>query len=336
MLPNSLNFGLAEASDFRSKINAHALGKHRFDRATTPESFRIHPFLCLDAAKRRKIKKNAKMQTTVDKNVIFFVFLYLTARTENCMTVTQRFIMNRVKLALLTAVSIATAFTFLACEEKGKKAEAAPAAEEASAPVSCKAKLLESITDESGFINKFEYDAHNRIIKKYNSNFTETITYGADGSVKINDKPYRKNGNTIYKDNETITVNEDGYVIKVENDYYNDTWQYQGGNLISIKGVRKDNGNETLSSYSYDDKPSPLRNDKTPRWLLGDLNLSGDNNNVLSSVSDNGLGDMFVNDFSYEYDSDGFPIEETVSFEGESQTRTFTYCGGTSTKGANK
>jgi hypothetical protein len=213
----------------------------------------------------------------------------------------------------------------IACEEKDKNAEPGGG------------KLLENVVDSNGFITKYEYDAQNRIIKIYNRNFTQTIVYSADGSVKINDKSYRKNETTITiqdgSSKRVFTMNEDGYVVKSENDFYKETWQYQGGNLISINGVRKDNGNKTLTLYRYDDKPSPFRNCKTPRWILSILSVSGNKNNKVSEETDNGLGDGFYYGFSYEYDKDGFPTKEIISVDGEKFITTFTYRN--ETKGAN-
>jgi len=232
------------------------------------------------------------------------------------------------KKQLLTA-TLALALTLtLGCEEKTEKAaaqaqiaEAKAAAEKAAAEqaeadeqdkaeeiteeiakktVSCKAgekvKLLESITTNGSFIEKFEYDDQNRLIK-IQSVITDgkiddptIITYSSDDLITVegfdNMKYVKKfviNGNTI-----NVSVKEVG--IK-------DTLKY----TLNADGYAEREG------YLYDDKKSPFSNTNTPKWLLQNLGYEDTKNNVLK-YSD---GEGSSGDFEYEYDSEGFPTKRT-------------------------
>jgi uncharacterized protein YecT (DUF1311 family) len=123
-----------------------------------------------------------------------------------------------------------------------------------------------------------------------------------------------------------MIVNADDNIIteKIEwhrvDDVRNLEYKYQGGNRISTKEA-----NKGLTSFKYDDKPSPFRNDKTPKWLLqSTFGGFGLNNNVVSSKSN-----TENIEYKYEYGSDGFPNKQikTTNTGGKlaSETTTFSY-----------
>jgi len=216
------------------------------------------------------------------------------------------------KLALTAALGLAITFTFTACGKGGGDV-----------------KLLETITDESGNVQKrFEYDKQNRIVKIDN----DTITY-ADNLITVGTQKYVINGNTVTVDGSSFTIDKDGYFVKREGEGWALTLEYRDGNLIkrSIKGE--------LPSVDvmdkYDDKKSPFFNCNSPKWLLYELRILDSyitfisKNNVLemNTQGDNNITRVY----KYEYDGDGFPTKLTKEETDEDNTtRTitrFTYRG---------
>jgi hypothetical protein len=197
-------------------------------------------------------------------------------------------------------------------------------------------KLLESITDDSGKVQKkFEYDEQNRIVKMYsydvggNLSSTKTITYtddlvmlkyASDGeTIK-----FVREGNTIEADSRTLTVNEGGYIVEINGSYNSDIYQYQDGNIIKItfenSAEGADMSNFTIDYKKYDDKKSPFFNSNTPKWLLqylieGDFYTS-DNYTSKNNVLESEISSENTIEYTYEYDSDGFPIKQTREVSG--------------------
>jgi len=185
-------------------------------------------------------------------------------------------------------------------------------------------KRLEYITDDVGdLIEKFEYDDKNRLVKVYEYNVirsyehgvtvgfdygegkiasTKTITYNGDDSVTVDAEKFVKNGNTITSKSDTITINEDGYLVSYVS--HGDSYQYQDGNMTEQK-------EEWPRSYSYskfDDKKTPFSNTNTPKWLLLHLvdKTYANKNNVLKKE-----GRACWVDYTYEYNSEGLPTKRT-------------------------
>jgi len=187
--------------------------------------------------------------------------------------------------ALTAALALATTFT-ISCGKWGGDV-----------------KLLETITDESGKVQRFEYDKQNRIVKIGD----KTITY-ADNLITVGTQKYAINGKTITEDDKPFTINGDGYIVNES--YGNIDYEYKDGNLIRVfwgESAYEDN-------YSYDDKKSPFSNCTTPKWLLqrlsGIYSTGASKNNVVSYEGENGKGT-----YKYEYDSDGFPLKLTRTYK---------------------
>jgi len=187
-------------------------------------------------------------------------------------------------------------------------------------------KLLETITDGSGKVQRFEYDKKNRIVKIND----DTIIY-ADNLITVGTKKFAINGNTVTAENGTYTIDKDGYIIKDRtNDGTEGEHKYKDGNLIEVSWNYGD-----VNSYSYDDKKSPFSNSNTPKWLIQHL-LNKAYASKNNAVYD---GDGRVDDTSkYEYDSDGFPVKVTITaklYEGceenceETTITRYTYRGET-------
>ena len=237
-------------------------------------------------------------------------------------------------------------------EEAAAKAKAeaeadAAAAEIAAAFASCGkgsggVKLLECITDKKGKERyyKFGYDEQNRIIKIYGKFFINTITYDGSGSVTVKEvetqgsgrvKKYVKNANTIIddKDKDTLTIDKDGYIVKLAREFGSLIYKYEDGNLTGIE-------NDSHFS-SYDNKKSPFSNSNTPKWFIQLLAyVEGDafasKNNPLSKAWFGGEVSGSCT-YKYEYDSDDFPITNTNKCEVEGEEITnitrFVYRGET-------
>jgi len=190
--------------------------------------------------------------------------------------------------------------------------------------------------DDTGSYNKYEYDSQNRITKiswfdKANGDFyntTKTFFYNGNDLVKTVEKgqwhddvtiEYVKNGNKINISEDhgndniftyTLDLNDDGYPIKYTgyNDYYlgnvQINYQYKDGNLI------KETWDVYTSSfdYKYDNNKSPFYHCKTHKWYLILYEGYGNHNNVIEKLE----GD-WKTEYTYEYDSAGFPTKITSS-----------------------
>jgi hypothetical protein len=190
------------------------------------------------------------------------------------------------KLAFTATIGLAITFTFTACEEKGGGG----------------GKLLETITDDKGKVQRFEYDKKNRIVKIDD----KTITY-ADNLITVGTRKFVINGKTITVDGDSFTINGDGYIVIPSGNSCAggcpEFLVYKDGNLIA------DNSGIGID-YEYDNKKSPFSNSTTPKWLmqilLGDDSAS--KNNVVHRGSEND-----ETTYKYEYDSDGFPVTITAT-----------------------
>jgi len=224
-------------------------------------------------------------------------------------------------------------------------------------------KLVESITwEEYGYVpwsrtSKFEYDKKNRIVKiivyregDYHS--TQTITYGMEGSVKIEDDidywkvHFVRKKNTITANcnlnaslydilPETLTVNSDECIVQWERSSsyrggFTDvlTYQYQNRNLIKSTAVMYDVTREDrhyIQEFKYDKKKSPFYGCNTPRWLLqflyGDIGI---NNNVVE-CNYRERESLTTFKYDYDYDSDGFAIKKSGDGVGFPIVTTFLY-----------
>jgi len=197
-------------------------------------------------------------------------------------------------------------------------------------------KLLEYVTDDAGdLIEKFEYDDKNRIVKmiSYNNNDSSTtaITYNTDDLVTVMNRDttakYVKKGNTITSESDTLTINKDGYIVEKKDKSGAYTYQYQDGNMTELKGNEED---RSFSYSNFDDKKSPFSNSNTPKWLIQLLSFRGhkllDNKNNVNNVLKK-YGPFSCNaDYTYEYNSEGFPIKQTAIVDDYLEMG---YCGQT-------
>jgi len=254
------------------------------------------------------------------------------------------------KTALTAALALAITVTLTACEEKeAKTAEQQTAAEAQAppAPTPAPAESKESISDddrERTYTDKYEYDKQNRLVKitapygnqlfeydeqsrivkiyrNYGVKITYGITYISDSNVRViettensgsNATDYVRNGNTITAGKETITIDKEGYIVKMgatehrsESNYI-----YKNGNLIKVNFA-----NDT-DSYTYDNKKSPFSGSNTPKWLIQRLlqDYFASKNNVVDLNRDTEGYTSCT--FKYEYNSNGFPIAYTMECEG--------------------
>jgi len=175
-------------------------------------------------------------------------------------------------------------------------------------------KLPECIITGSGEVRKFEYDEQNRIVKIGD----ETITY-ADNLVTVGTQKFVINGNTVMVDGDTLIIDKNGYIAKYE---------YKDGNMIKVSW----NESGAASYYSYDKKKSPFSNSNTPKWLIQRLvrEYSASKNNILEINTEGEISSSVT--YSYQYDSEGFPTNETnetyVEGNEETEIKSYTYYGG--------
>lgn len=206
-------------------------------------------------------------------------------------------------------------------------------------------KLLESIVNYDGKETIFAYDENNRIVKIF-PHFEDsviTLTYSGnniagitrilntnESGVDFRRMEFRITENDLFvrsNDNEyNLIVSDDGYLIgSTSEEYVEDSfYQYQDGNLTGRSSFSLTDYGFGLEEfqfgigYSYDDKKSPLHYCNTPKWfltwyLLTNFSL-GLVNNITSEFS------MDSNSYTYEYDSDGFPISRTMGYPDDTIT----------------
>jgi len=162
--------------------------------------------------------------------------------------------------------------------------------------------------------SSYEYDDQNRIVKKHEYGkmdvTTTTITYNGNDIVKtvtvykddysgeesiVDTKNFTRNGNKIYTGSETITLNNDGYIIICEwedNTYRH--YSYHDGNVIKITDTT---GDYREDFYEYDNKVSPFYHCNTPKWYL-----------VWSGISYGLVNNIIRDNYKYEYDADGYIV----------------------------
>jgi len=159
-------------------------------------------------------------------------------------------------------------------------------------------KLLETITDNNGTVQRFEYDEQNRIVKIDD----KTIAY-ADNSITAGDQKFVINGNKVTAENGIYNIDKDGYIVGYEG---GGIWTYKDGNLIN-QSSEYDNSN-----YSYDDKKSPFSNSGTPKWLISLLLYKYESKNNIATLNGSYEGEGEIStSYKYEYDGDGFPVAVT-------------------------
>jgi len=204
-------------------------------------------------------------------------------------------------------------------------------------------KILESMSINDGTTVVFDYDEGLRLVKTSHYSrgkleFTRTINYGNNsGRIVVESKPaegreeyadalitfVRDNNKILYsfaQKGGTLTVNNDGYIIQ-NNVHHRNVGDYEAygyeyprtqptGNLSSITDIIINNSltvSNVKTEFTYDDKPSPFYNDKTPKWLLQYLyrDIGLYNNITLIKI------DTIETSFEYNYMSGGFPSKQT-------------------------
>jgi YD repeat-containing protein len=209
------------------------------------------------------------------------------------------------KLALTATIVLAITFTLTACGGDGGNV-----------------KLLETITDDNGNVQRLEYDSQNRLVKIDD----KTITY-SDNLIIAGTQKFIINGNTV-------TVEDDTYISKFFIDKYGQIAGYgeDGKNTYKDGNLISENSEYDNTYYSYDNKKSPFSKSNTPKWLIRSLfhKYESKNNVVSSEGSYEGEGEISTS-YKYEYDSDGFPIsvketEKHSAIDGiTTRTTRFTY-----------
>jgi len=162
--------------------------------------------------------------------------------------------------------------------------------------------------------SSYEYDDQNRILKSHEYGkmdvTTTTITYNGNDIVKtvtvikddysgeesiVDTKNFTRKGNQIYTGSETITLNNDEYIIMCEwedNTYRH--YNYHDGNVIKIVDTT---GDYREVFYEYDNKVSPFYHCNTPKWYL-----------VWSGISYGLVNNIIRDNYKYEYDADGYIV----------------------------
>lgn len=83
------------------------------------------------------------------------------------------------------------------------------------------------------------------------------------------------------------------------------------GNLIKLVNENKE------SSYEYDGRNGMFKNIKTPQWamylLLEDMHVFNVNNPTKTSYEDSEFHESNLSSFSYEYNSDNYPVKINVT-----------------------
>jgi major membrane immunogen (membrane-anchored lipoprotein) len=258
-----------------------------------------------------------------------------------------KYIRNRVN-PLIGVIGVLTIFTLTACEEKAaQEAEAAKAAAPPAVASGKCVKLPESMeyNDNENFtegMKVFKYDTRNRLVEVVHSDgggsgvfhiltykgndlaTVKNVSMSVEGSSDTTVLNIGKGNTVSIKDNiynrtETITTNNDGYIIRLEYKYDDGsvgksiyTYQYQDGNLASE--TLSEGGKEKVTKYKYDNKKSPFNNSSTPKWILQYFSntIHASKNNPVSKNS---------TVYKYKYDSEGFPTEQASN----GYTATFIY-----------
>ena len=201
--------------------------------------------------------------------------------------------------------------------------------------------LLKEIQFSDGERSVYEYNDQDRITKytiyddEGQSYWVSTYAYNADGDLiaqKENDFTitYIKDGNKITFVDEDggrteIELNAQGLPVKDTYEWewvsedekfwskYTTALTWLNGNLIKTEAedeweAGSEASSETSSTtYTYDDKKTPLYNCKTPKWFLwwDGYNI---NNNIKTLEKDD-----FTVTYEYTYNDDGFPVTRKAS-----------------------
>jgi hypothetical protein len=196
--------------------------------------------------------------------------------------------------------------------------------------------LVEISSDKEGRGTKFEYDAHNRIIRV---NDAELIYDRSGDLISAGRTVFKKNGNFITYPfshdgfvEEEIELDARGFPVRRDHMYFLDhsvfvttIYRYQNDNMISAARTHSNNPN----TFTYDDKKSPFYYCETPRWYLEMFGGNyGFKNNILTEDC---CGDVRLSTYTYTYDDNGFPLTRKVTNrhreqgEWEEWTEMFTY-----------
>ena len=218
-------------------------------------------------------------------------------------------------------------------------------------------RLLEAIIYNDGTYERYEYDDENRNIAflKYGNNdeLKEKITYIYDGNnliKSVQEFPSYQTTNTwdyeyMYSANEiigcttthtywngsvaisTIDFNSDGNIVhRTEFStglFIVYTIEFLSGNITKITTQTQIDGTAGGTSvyrYEYDDKKSPFYYCKP--HLLNFDNFGGSlNNRIAYYAKANSHPEDLIEEYEYEYDSDGFPIKcITKSWNGTTKS----------------
>jgi YD repeat-containing protein len=247
--------------------------------------------------------------------------------------------MKKIIFNYLTIAALVVAAAFTSCNKDDDKNENGGGGGGGTDVV----KLLTSMTDGDGWVGKFEYDNQSRITKTLSYRNEElrwsyTYIYSGDDVIKIThecvDFPednytfdISKNGNQISNGHNVFDLNSDGYPVKLsfENGYVM-TFEYQDGNMTKFHS--SSHGGDCV--LKYDDKKSPFYHCKSPKWLLFTLDVPFESLNLYGGMGKNNQTEILFGEggkyeYTYEYDSDGYPSKITVTSGVNLYVHTLTY-----------
>ena len=207
-------------------------------------------------------------------------------------------------------------------------------------------QLLKTATYDYGGYAKYEYDDQNRMTKmywynekghiasirrlSYNENDLIKITYEEVGFPEDNViEVFTRNGNTITikhtpaRGKATVTtlyLDNDGFPKELrdvtEDNSHIIKYKVVDGNLMEerYEEIKYGERVEVVITYMYDKKKSPFYYCNTPRWFkIWSGQDPGKNNITLQSWSNLTEGCNLATEYTYEYDSAGFPTKRTAT-----------------------
>ena len=221
-------------------------------------------------------------------------------------------------------------------------------------------KLLDTETSGLFHMRRFFYDEQNRIKEMWTFSGGELyekaiLTYIGEDLTKleyayldegefvvVDTRNYVKNGNTIswsvgveiiegegegHQDfKSTITLNNDGFPIKLEQILFNitsvSTFTYVNGNRTkySYDTFFSSNSNDPGErNYTYGTNKSVFSGCKTPKWFMFLHFYEMASHNVVTTSS------YPAATYSYEFDGDGFPTKCTQKYYGIENITEFKY-----------
>lgn len=164
----------------------------------------------------------------------------------------------------------------------------------------------------------YSYDENSRLTKIEENNDNQyAYTFGYDDKGRLVSRKFYsadvliKSWEYTYTDN-CITscyyVHDIYYTDSSEHNTYHITYQWSNGNMVSETRVNDATNESTSATYTYDNKHNPLYgvfNDED------NIVFWGSRSNRLTATN----GDDEPVNFSYEYDSDGYPTSCESSFD---------------------